>query len=165
MLTGDRGEPARYIGGDGAPMPFNVGHRAGRIIEVTIEGQVSLSEVRLFHTLLQAVLGRITEEHGLAVSWADLRRADAFPPDVAAQILALLIQDNPRLERCAYIVGGNENVAFVAQLEQLVVEAASTRGWHPTRQTFRDPLAGAAWLKETLSEPLERARIDALAAG
>jgi hypothetical protein len=141
-------------------MPFTLERNAGRLVEITFWGALSLADVQALRTRLWTVLSQL---EGRAVIWADLRFTARFSPEVADKLIEMLRVDNPKVERSAYPIGAS--AAFAVQVERIVAEAAAGAGKIATRRTFRDLVSAGTWLKEVLTLSAERERIDHLIAG
>jgi hypothetical protein len=140
-------------------MPFTLERHVGRLIEISLSGNMTLAEVQSLRTRLWNTLGAID---GRAVIWADLRSTERFTPEVADKLLEMLRVDNPKVERSAYPIG--TRATFTVQVERIVADAAAVPGKIATRRTFRELSSAGAWLKEVLASPQERERVDYLVA-
>jgi hypothetical protein len=76
---------------------------------------------------------------------ADLTEARTFSADTAAQFVALMKSDNPKLERSALLLDG-ASATLLLQMERMVREAGS-----PLRRIFLDRQAVRGWLHLVLS--------------
>ena len=139
-------------------MKSRIENRAGRLIEVTLEADMTPDEWRQFRTRMWSMLGGTDDR---VVGFADLRRATFFVSEVAEGVMTLFLNDNPKVERTALVVSGS--ATFTLQLERIVGEAldiARSRGQAPpNRRVFRDKVAAKEWVSEVLTTPAERERL------
>jgi hypothetical protein len=98
---------------------------------------------------------------GRAVLFGDLQRAEMFSPEVSERFLAMFKQDNPKVERTAFLL--RPSSSFTMQIERMIIEAAkaATNAGRipPVRRTFRDKTTLRTWLAEALTVA-EAARLD-----
>jgi hypothetical protein len=83
---------------------------------------------------------------GPVVICADLTEARTFAAETAAQFVALMKADNPKLERSALLLS-EASATLVLQIERMVREAAS-----PARRVFLDRQLLRGWLHLVLSQ-------------
>jgi hypothetical protein len=143
-------------------MLWSIDNRVGRLLEIVMESRLSLDEVSQFRTRMWSVLSGID---GRAVVFADMRRSELFSPEVSDKLLVMLKNDNPKVERSAYLI--HAHASFAMQLERLIRDAAHAAERDgkraPPRQTFRDHKQALSWLAEVLADD-ERARLAAIVA-
>lgn len=137
-------------------MPFSFENRVGRLVEVRIDGTMTEEDAQQFRTRMYLVLGKLP---GRAILLGDLQRCEVFSPEVGDKMLTMLKNDNPKVERTAFVLRGG---ALGLQVERIVADAAlaavQTGRPAPPRRTFRDKLAARDWLAEVLT-PAERERL------
>jgi hypothetical protein len=135
---------------------FSFENRVGRLIEVRLEGAMTDDDAQKFRTRMYLVLGNVS---GRAVLLGDLQRCEMFTPEVGEKMLTMLKNDNPKVERTAFVLRGG---ALALQVERIVTEASlvavRTGKVAPPRRTFRDKLMARDWLAEVLT-PAERERL------
>jgi len=121
---------------------FTVEIRVGRLLEIRMESPLSAAEVLDFRSVTTATVRAAKRP---LVVCTDLLRARVFSPESAAQITAMMQQDNPLVERNGILVG--ESALFSMQIERMLREAGPR-----SRRAFREPAALKLWLKEVLDE-------------
>lgn len=130
-------------------MPFSFDNRVGRLVEVSLEGNLTAEEAQQFRTRMFLTLGGIA---GRAVLVGDMRRCGVFVADVGDKMVTMLKQDSPKVERSAFILSTG---ALAAQVDRIVSEAAREAAAAgkpvPPRRAFRDAHAACAWLSEVLT--------------
>lgn len=119
---------------------FSIENHVGRLVEVRVASPVEEenmpSVARSTRTLLEG-LGR------KFVAVMDLRQAHVFPRAVSEGFVHVLTDNNPLLERSAFLIG--ESAIFALQVERAIREAGN-----PRRHAFRKVEDLEAWLDEVL---------------
>jgi hypothetical protein len=126
---------------------MKVQQTVGRLVEVRIASPVVLED---FPGLI-AGLQQAMAPHPKVVFCVDWREATVFTPEVSARFLEIMKNDNPKIERSAFLIG--KKAIFGMQLERLIASAGS-----PNRKTFRESFDLGVWLAHVLT-PLERVRL------
>jgi hypothetical protein len=120
-------------------------HRAGRLIALRVETPVAMDE-------LQAALirfgGFAAKIEGKFIPVADCRGATVLSPDASERFIALMRNDNPRIERAGILLSASA-ASFSLQLERMVREAGN-----PRRRTFHAASQLCDWMGE-ITTPLE----------
>ena len=128
---------------------FTSHNRVGRLVELRIGTPLTRDEI---DDLVQQQLINIARIPGKYVSVVDLRPSNVFPPAIAEQLIGLMTQGNPKLERSAFLLP--ESAILGLQAERAVQEGGGDQ-----RRVLRDPRELEAWLGEVLgSAELQRLR-------
>jgi hypothetical protein len=117
----------------------------GVLAELRFEGVPTLDEVTRFKAETAALvveIGRRTARR--VVLCTDLRATRFFAPAVASEIIALMREDNSRIERNGVL--GNESALLALQVQRLLIEAGSPG----RRRVFTQAAPLASWLGEVL---------------
>lgn len=117
-----------------------VEHRVGRLLALRVETPVTMEELE---PALIRFAGFAAKVPGKFMAVADCRKATILSPEVADRFMALMRNDNPRIERAGLLVG--ESAGFSLQLERMVRTAGN-----PKRRTFRAVEELCAWMDEAL---------------
>lgn len=127
---------------------FTIENHVGRLVEVRIATPVAEEEMpgiaKATHDLIESLPGEF-------VAVMDLRHANVFPQAVSDAFVHILSDNNPKLERSAFLIG--ESTIFGLQIERAIRMAGK-----PTRQSFREASALESWLDEPL-KPSEQYRL------
>lgn len=121
---------------------FSINRHVGRLVEVRIASPVRDDEMATIAAQTFSVIGSI-QGHFVAVM--DLRQARLFSQQVADSFIHILTDNNPLLERSAFLIGG-ESAVFSLQVERAIVTARKS-----VRRAFRDPADLETWVGETLN--------------
>jgi len=127
---------------------FTIENHVGRLVEVRIATPVAEPEMP---GIAQATHDLIASLPGAFVAVMDLRQANVFPQAVSDAFVHILSDNNPKLERSAFLIG--ESTIFGLQIERAIRMAGK-----PNRQAFRKPEELEAWLDEPL-KPSEQYRL------
>src|SRR5262245_24333768 len=124
-------------------VPFSFENKVGRLIEIRLEGAMSEEEAQQFRTRMYLVLGSIP---GRAVLVGDLQGCSMFSPEVGDKMLTMLKNDNPKVERSAFVLHAG---ALALQVERIVTQAALETArmgrQAPRRRAFHDKLEARDW--------------------
>lgn len=127
---------------------FTIENHVGRLVEVRIASPVEEHEMpgiaKQTHDVIESM-------EGAFVAVMDLREAHVFPQTVSDAFVHILSDNNPKLERSAFIIG--DSAIFGMQIERAIRQAGK-----PTRKAFRTARELEAWLDEML-RPSEQARL------
>jgi hypothetical protein len=115
----------------------------GRLITYRVVPPVDDGNATRAATLLRTAIVAIGRP---VVICADLTEARTFAAGTAAQFVALMRSDNPKLERSALLLS-ETSATLVLQIERMVREAAS-----PARRVFLDRQTLRGWLHLVLSQ-------------
>ena len=127
---------------------ITIENHVGRLVELRFASPITMRELDGFHP---AVVRAIKPLSGHVIACTDLLGARVFDQTVTDRLVALLRQENPRVERNALIVG--ESAIFSMQIERIIREAGS-----PNRKAFRSDVDLNAWLGGVLNAS-ERERL------
>ncbi len=123
---------------------ITVENKVGRLIEIRIVTPVVAAEIdALALALRKAFMGMSSK----AIIAADLSRMAVLAPEVSERFVAIMKNDNPKVERSGYLLSGTA-ATFAMQLERMVRDAAN-----PKRRTFRARGEVTALLGEILTPP------------
>ncbi len=127
---------------------WTVQNSVGRLVEARLTTTDSNSAAACLAAIAQLVASAPFRVVGLL----DVSRVRVFGREDAELFVAVMREDNPRVERTAILINGDALVGM--QMERLVRAAAL-----PRRQVFRAAGPAIAWLAEVLSpEEVARAR-------
>jgi hypothetical protein len=101
--------------------------------------------------LVDQIRTTVQANREMVVGMADLRQWSIMAPDSADMIAALLVRDNPRVERTALLVARVQS-SFGLQFTRLL--RASKSG---SRRLFDDPYRAAHYLFDLVRPPERRA--------
>lgn len=127
---------------------FTIENNVGRLVEVRIASPVEEHEMP---RIAQETHDIIESMEGDFVAVMDLRGAHVFPQAVSDAFVHILSDNNPKLERSAFIIG--DSAIFGMQIERAIRQAGK-----PSRRAFRQPKELEAWLDELL-KPSEQVRL------
>ncbi len=122
----------------------------GRLVEVRIEWPVAFEEVVQVRDGIAAAAAEVAGRFVLA---ADLHRVQVLASEVIEGFIRLMVADNPKVERCAYLIGSS--AIFGLQIERAIRESDN-----PARRAFHHPEEVEDWLGEILDDE-ERLRLKA----
>jgi hypothetical protein len=127
---------------------WTVQNSVGRLVEA----RLTTTDSNAAAACLAAIAHLVANAPFRVVGLLDLSHVRVFGREDAELLVAVMREDNPRVERTAIFVNGE--ALFGMQMERLVRAAA-----HPRRQVFRAAGAAIAWLAEVLTpEEVARAR-------
>ncbi len=112
-----------------------------RVVVARVEQCDTVDEAKELAQLVGAAVGGAP---AMVVGSADFRRARLFTPPVTEVFIAILRNDNPKIERSGHILG--PGAAFTLQIERIVREAGN-----PSRKTFEVVSEAEAWLNPLLT--------------
>jgi hypothetical protein len=133
---------------------ISVARNVGRLFELRTTSPVGVDEIATFTQRFAALLASTA---GRVVTCLDLRESPVLLPQVSEQMLALLRQSNPRVERSAFLLAGG-HATLSLQVERLIREANNHN-----RRAFRAVPELQAYLAVAL-DPAEQARLAAFLA-
>jgi len=128
--------------------------RVGRLLEVRAVLPILLDEIPSLQASVRAIFEQAPR---LVVAILDARNYGIEPPTAADLFLQQIKQDNPRIERSAFLIEPGQSLLGL-QLDRVIREAGN-----PNRRLFRDAEAATAFLRPSLT-PEESARLDAFLA-
>ena len=137
-------------------MPFLLENKIGRLVEISLHNVLAVEDMTALRNRLWTLLSQV---EGRAAIWVDAREIELFSSEVATTLIHMFRVDNPKVERSAYLFNGRASLAL--QVDRVINEAKGV-GRVPPRRTFREPRAAGDWIKEALTEPAERQRVDDL---
>jgi len=129
---------------------FSVENHSGRLIETRTSSLATLDEVSQFGARFREV-AQANDDRRVVIC-GDYRGMRILAPEVAEKFVAMLMVNNPRIERSAVLCAADHPTSGL-QLERTVRQAGN-----PSRRTFRDPAELTAWLGEVLTME-ERTRL------
>ncbi len=129
--------------------------KVGRLFEARFEAPVTMAEVKGAVLRTRTLLLSRSER---VIGCTDLRKNKLTDDEVTATFVQMLKQDNPKIERSAFLVSPADPV-YCLQIERMLREAGN-----PARRAFRDPARMFAWLSDALT-PAEMARARAFVRG
>jgi hypothetical protein len=121
---------------------------AGRLVEITLRGPVSVDDVRDFRGLMAS---RVMSVPGRVVICGDLRSLEYVEDEVKVMLIGIMRADNPRLVRSGHVVTAGTRSA--KQVIEAIRESQSD-----DRKCFTEVSSLAAYLGEVL-EPFEKVRL------
>lgn len=130
---------------------WTIEQRVGRLVEVQVVSPILLPELKGFGQRIGEIAARLARQGQRMLTCTDLAAANVLPPDVSEWFIRLMQQDNPVLERGAFLIG--TSAVFALQLERMFKQSSSH-----TRRIFREPWPLLDWLGE-LATPAERDRL------
>lgn len=125
--------------------------RVGRLLEVRAVLPIAIEDIPTLRESVRAIFERAPR---LVVAILDARAYGIEPPDAADHFLKTIREDNPRIERSAFLIEPDQSLLSL-QLERVIREAGN-----PNRRLFRDVSSATAYLRPSLT-PEESARLDA----
>lgn len=131
-----------------------VARKVGRLLECRIVSPITEDEAKSFAMEVRALLLGFAERQALGC--VDLRGAHVFSPEVSDLFTAVMRNDNPRIERSAFVV--HPGALFGIQIERMLREAQN-----PARRTFREVAGARAYLGEEMTDPERRRTAEFLA--
>lgn len=117
---------------------LTVERRVGRLLEIRCIGTLDQLRAEALARLL-AKIG--TDSSGKLLTIADARRMDLTSDPIAQNLIELMLVQNSRTERAAYLLGSRS-------LPSVQLEAIILRARNPDRCVFRDRLELVRWLGE-----------------
>lgn len=127
--------------------------QVGSLIEIRFTGSPSMDEVVTFEAKLVSLVKRVVkEEKRRAVLCTDLRACRVLRPDVSEQVLRLMKNDNPHIERNAFI--GVSSASLSLQVQRFI----SQSGGSGRRQMFAEVSEVVTWLSD-VTTIAEQARL------
>lgn len=127
---------------------FTLERHTGRLVELRIVAPVERPNIPVIAARFREIVAHTNTSLVFAT---DLRTVGIFPPEAAESFLNTLKNDNPKIERSAFLVGDGALIGM--QIERLLREAD-----HPARRAFREATELTLWLSEVLQDG-ERARL------
>jgi hypothetical protein len=128
--------------------------RVGALVELRFTGSASMEEVVAFEATLVTLVRRIVKNGRRAVICTDLRACQIFRPDVSDRIVRLMQNDNPHMERNAFL--GQSSALLSLQIKRFIAES----GELGRRRMFAEEPPLVAWLSEVTTIP-EQTRLQA----
>jgi hypothetical protein len=117
-----------------------------------VEARLTTTDESAAAACLAAIAQLVASAPFRVVGLLDISRVRVFGREDAELLVAVMREDNPRVERTAILINGE--ALFGMQMERLVRAAAL-----PRRQVFRAAGPAIAWLAEILNrEEVARAR-------
>jgi hypothetical protein len=126
----------------------------GVLIEMRFAGSATLEEIVAFEAKLVSLVRRIVKNGRRPVLCTDIRACLVFRPEVSDRIVKLMQNDNPHIERNAFL--GQTSALLSLQVGRFISES----GEHGRRRMFADEYQLMAWLSE-VTTIAEQARLRA----
>jgi hypothetical protein len=120
----------------------------GRLVLIRIASPMDRTDVA---RLVEQIRTTVHANREMVVGLADLRQWSILAPDSADMIAALLVRDNPKVERTALLVPRVQS-SLGLQFTRLLRASKSER-----RRLFDDPPRAAHYLFDLVSPPERRA--------
>jgi hypothetical protein len=146
---------------DAEPPAFSavpVESNVGALVELRFIGSASMDQVVAFEARLVTLVRRIVKDgRRRAVLCTDLRACQVLRPEVSDRIVKLMQNDNPHIERNAFI--GPSSALLSLQVQRFISES----GERGRRRMFAEEAPLVTWLSEVTSIA-EQARLRAFLA-
>src|SRR5262245_45667190 len=118
---------------------ITVANKVGRLCEVRIQTPITLAEIME----MSRQIFQVVRSCGTICSVTDLRNATVLPEEQVEQMVSFLRQDDPNIDRGAFILG--DSAIFALQIDRVLRDKKSDK-----RRFFRDRRLLTAWLGEIL---------------
>ena len=114
---------------------FDVECVVGRLVEIRVQGRVTMGEVTTFRSEFMRILATRVGQVMIATDWRGTERLDA---DIVPMLVGVARGDNPRIELSGWLA---PDAASRAQIRDML-----TASRNPSRLHFDDAEAMATWL-------------------
>jgi hypothetical protein len=129
---------------------ITVENNAGRLVEITQTGKITLNELKMAFQPFQRILDR--HKGNQVVLCTDWRGMEALSPDVSELLLEIMKSDNERVERQAVI--HDPSAILGMGLNRLFRESGGN-----SRQAFDNVEGASAWLNTVALTVAERVQL------
>jgi hypothetical protein len=131
------------------PMPFTLVNPIGRLVQVRMNGIMSLEEAQQIRTTMYLLLSRLD---GKAVIFTDMLQAQQFSDEVGERLIEMMLHDNPKVERSGFLMKPGP---FALMIDRVCTDAAAAARAAernpPPRRVFFEKIEAFSWLGDTLS--------------